>query len=148
MKHSALFIIGLSIMLFSHGCDSGPSKSGGAGFYPKIDLVQIVNNNDPSNPIVWGTFTTGDNVCFNMQAQDMDQNMKTLWFSVYLVDTETLYSGPDAIALSKQNEETMVYKQIGSIQLTEPAGEYRFDFQVEDETGNKSTVFTTALIVE
>jgi hypothetical protein len=148
MKYITLFIIGLSIMLFSQGCNNGPLTSGGAGFFPKIDQVQMVNINDPSNPILVSLFKTGDNICFNMQAEDNDQNMKTLWLSVYLADTETIISGPEAITLPKQDKENMVYTQIGSMKLTETTGEYRIDFEVEDETGNRSGVYALLLTVQ
>jgi hypothetical protein len=148
MKPIALFILGLSIMLFFHGCNNGPLTSGGSGFYPKIEQIQILNINDPSNPILWGSYKTGDNISFNMEAEDNDLNMKTLWVTVYPTDSDTIYSGPEAIALSKQDKEAMLYYQIGSINLTEPAGKYDFIFEVEDETGNRSKTYFMSIIVE
>ncbi len=134
-------------MLFSPGCNDKPTTSGGIGFFPTIDQMQILNNNDPSNPVLAGTFKTGDNICFNMQAEDNDQNMKTLWYTVYLTATDTIFSGPEAIELSKQNQANMLYYKIGSMQLTEPAGVYSIDFEIEDEMGNRSKVYIIELTV-
>jgi len=128
-----------SIILLSFGC-SDTESTPGVGFIPKIKRVVPYNFNDTENPYATYTFQTGDVVSFSLQAQDSDYDMETIWWEKYAFsdDTETLLSGPDYVTLPEQTSEIMTYTYILSITVTDPAGEYRVDFQVEDVRENMS----------
>jgi hypothetical protein len=145
MNHLKLFVSGLCIILISHGCGGG-GVTGGVGFIPTISTSDLLNFNDPSNPKITNKFTSGDNkVGFDIEADDGDLDMKTLLVTFYdITDPETPIQLADTIAINlpKQTAVDVTYSNIGPINISEPAGNYKVNLQIEDARGNKSaTVF-------
>jgi hypothetical protein len=134
MKYIKISIVGLCVILLANGC-SGSKGHPGVGFIPRIRAAQMDNANGSGI-----LFKSGDQAIFGVIAEDTDQNMKTLWYTDYQVDSATPYNGPNPITLPKQTSESMTYSQLGPITLSGPAGRYRMDIQIEDASGNKTDV--------
>ena len=86
MKILKIIIAGLSLILIIYGCSNGPNI-GGVGWIPIFTDIHMLNVNDPTNPVEASTFGIGDHASFDIDAEDDDLNMKTLWVTEYLVTT-------------------------------------------------------------
>jgi hypothetical protein len=150
MKILKIIIAGLSLILIIYACSSGHNTTGGVGWFPILTDVHMLNVNDAIHPVELTTFGVGDHVSFDIDAEDDDVNMKTVWVTENLVTNATtaVVSGPNAVALPKQTEEVMAYTNIDPITLSQPTGKYRIDFQIEDVTGNKSEVISITFLVK
>jgi hypothetical protein len=141
MNYLKLFLAGLFIILFSHGCgDSG--VTGGVGFIPRITYCTLVNVSNPGKPFAAASFIYGDHVGFDIAAEDNDLDMKTLWLTFYDITLETpiVIEGPTDVALPKQTAAGVSYSATDLFTLTEPAGKYEVDVWIEDARGNKSNL--------
>jgi len=146
MKILEIIIAGLSLILIIYGCNSGHLTTGGVGWIPIFTDIYMDNVDDPNNPYVATTFGIGVHVSFDMDAEDDDLNMKTLWVTEYLVTNETttvVSYHPTSVALPGQDGQQIVsWTNIDPITISEPKGNYRFDFFIEDATGNESAVMS------
>jgi hypothetical protein len=144
MKYIKLLIVGLCVILMVNGCGGGLKDKPGIGFIPKITEAKMTNVNTSAS-----SNKTGDQITFDVKAEDDDQNMKTLWITVFSVDNSvTPSSGPDPIALPAQTTQIMPYTGLGPYELTELPGNYSVNLQIEDTRGNKSDAFTLGLTIE
>ena len=145
MKILKIVIAGLSLILIIYGCNSGHNTIGGVGWIPIFTDIFMYNVDDPTKPYEATTFGIGDHASFDMDAEDDDLNMKTLWVTEYLVtnETSTVISGPQAVALPDQNGQQIVsWTNIDPITISQPKGNYTLDFYIEDATGNESVVLS------
>ncbi len=145
MKILEIIIAGLSLILIIYGCNSGHLTTGATGWYPILTEVDMYNVTDPTNPVESSTFGVGDHASFDIDAEDDDLNMKTVWVTENLVtnETTTVVSGPQAVPLPGQNgQQIMTYTNIDPIIISPPKGNYRIDFQIEDATGLESEVYS------
>ena len=153
MKILKIIIAGLSLILIIYGCNSGHNTIGGVGWIPIFTDIHMYNVNDPTNPVEVSTFGIGDHASFDIDAEDDDVNMKTLWVTEYygasiVTTTGTPYNGPNAVALPKQTSQIMAYSNIDPITISPPKGNYIMDFQIEDATGNESEVLSITYTVK
>ncbi len=136
-------------LMFINGCEQDKGEHPGLGNLPKIISVQILNANDPQNPIIKNSFSLGDVASFNIRAKDYDRDLEILCATLYQTeDPDSPYEGPDSISLPKQTSDDMTYRQVYSFVIDLPPGGYRMDFQLEDATGNKTGILGSSFSVE
>jgi hypothetical protein len=147
MNHRKLLVTGLFVVLICYACGGG-GVSGGIGYVPKITAVSMININDPSKPIRGLPFTAGDKASFEIDVEDNDSNMNTLWVTIYKeADLETPFEGPTSFLLPKQTSNPMFYDQMGTMTINEPPGTYSASLQIGDIKGNISDSFNVGNFV-
>jgi len=130
-------------LIFAYGCDSDKGEHAGIGYLPSISQVVSYNYNDTENPVSASVFNVGDSMSFTIDASDDDLNMKILWITIYdEADDETPYMGPLEISLPDQAASDVIYYYPFTIVLDDPSGQYTIDFQIEDERGNLTDIYT------
>jgi hypothetical protein len=146
----------ICFILIAYSCGSrGGNGTGGIGWTPVINEVDMYNVTDPKNPYEATTFGVGDKAYFNIDAQFSDADsfniettntMKYVWITDFLLsstETTTLVSGPTRVPLPGENGHLVVtFTSFDPITISPPAGDYRMDFQIEDSKGNLSTVIS------
>ena len=154
MNKLKFIIVILCFILFSYGCGSrGGNGTGGIGWFPQINEVDMYNVTDPKTPYVATTFGVDAKASFDIDAQFSDadsfniNNNKTMTYvwvtDVFLITTETttLVSGPTRVPLPGENGlQVVTFTNIDPITISPPTGNYRMDFQIEDSKGNFTPV--------
>ena len=147
MKILKIIIAGLSFIIIIYGCNSGHNTTGGVGWFPIFTDINIYNVEDPTNPYEATTFGIGVHASFDIDAEDDDLDMKTLWITEYygavVIDTTGPYTTSTGVALPGQNGQQVVsWTDIYPITISGPKGNYRLDFYIEDAKGNKSDILS------
>lgn len=141
-----LFLISMLYLLTA--CGSSSSGDGGlptaTETAPNITAVYLYD-------IIWGQgviFTIGENFNYRIDASDPDLDMVTLIINEYFPsDSDTVYLGPIVITLAAQYTEEMNYFSTEPLEITGPAGNWRFEFQIEDAQSNESNIFRVYISV-
>ena len=148
MKKALIFLIGflflISACVIKPSDDSDDSYSGTA---PRITNVQLFYW-DGYDWVEDDLFYIGEYTNFLAYVTDPDLNITTLWISqFYPYTSDTPYYGPDAIMLPSQSAADASYYSIEPFEVEGPAGNWRIEFQAEDDTNKMSNVFTKYFII-
>lgn len=126
------------LFLFINGCGGGGDGGSPPQSAPKITGVTIYDE-------YWlpeYSFTIGEFANFRVYASDPDLDMETLLVTEYYPsDSQDIHSGPSILLLPSQSSAEMTYCNIDPLEVTEPIGSYRLEFQTEDSLGHESNVF-------
>jgi hypothetical protein len=120
---------------------------GSPGTAPTINNVAFYD----VNWTISSSFNIGDYAHFRVIASDADKDMEYLFITQYHpADADTpYYDPPDRIYLNPLQSETYGYfSTVDPIEITGPAGTWRFEFQIEDSNSNTSNVFPFFLTID
>jgi hypothetical protein len=143
---SILCLLTMAITVLCPGCDGGGDGGIPPGTAPRINWVELYLWGGPYVPTF--EFTIGDQVEFLVSATDPDLDIKTLYITQYYPSDETApYYGPDPLSLPSQSDPDALYWPLAPTEVTGPVGDWRIEFQIYDNRGNASNVYTIYILI-